>query len=196
MTNFIKENQLKANLKNLNVEVDKKDMPFVLNVANKLHGNLVSSMLSKRKVLQHQQNGGRVSFPIDYFGGDTATLSGSTPSHTTSTGDHYLHDPSGFLGTDQALAPFVGGGLFKRYTLSQSAANNCTKHYMDSMGLEFSTPKTRQLFINGSKHAFEKVFTDVLNRSTDKDGKLSKSKIEKTMSLKKFNKFDDFAKRT
>jgi len=176
MIYFIKENQLKANLNKLGVKSVDDD---VLEVVNKLQQKVVTDMLKQQQ--QKQQNGGRVSLPIDYFGGQTANLSTSVPSFTDMTPTSTDIRP--------ALAfQAVGGGKDIKYKVSDIAAKACVKKCVEEQAAQLNSMSKQQL-VKVSKQKFENVMTEVINKATSKQGHLSKQKLKEVLSQKKYQQF-------
>lgn len=198
MTYYIKEKQLKANLKKYGITSYDKD---VVERVNKLHHQVVSDLLQQRQKQQQTiQKGGRVSFPIDYFGGTTNNLSAQVPPFTNVSGNDVairqemlLNDPSQVLGTDKAMTSgmlTMAGGSSKKFQVSQSASQEVVKSLARKDKIELND---KQRFIQVSKQKFETVIDEVLNKAKKQgsqgQGHLSEDSLSKVLEQKKYKAF-------
>lgn len=196
MINFIRDNQLKSNLKKYGYTASDAE---VVHLVNDLQHKVVGDLLKQvKKVHQKVQKGGRVSFPIDYFGGQTNNMSIETPSYTTIAADAtnlrpamQLNDPTSALGTERAIqSVMLGGGDIKKqkFELSQNAAREVVKHLMqqESVGV-----KDVKEFTRISKQKFENVMDEVLKKAkkSSTGDVLRKEHIEKVLQQKKYKSF-------
>lgn len=194
MTYYIKEKQLKTNLKKYGITSYDKD---VVESVNKLHHQVVTDLLQQRQKQQQTiQKGGRVSFPIDYFGGTTNNLSAQVPPFTNVSGNDVsirqemlLNDPSQILGTDKAMTSgmLVGGagcGAMK-FCVSKNASQEVVKSLSRKEKIDLND---KQRFIQVSKQKFEQVIDEVINK-TKKKGHLSKEDLTKVLQQKKYKTF-------
>jgi len=192
MIYFIKENQLKSNLKRFNYQSYDEE---VVKQVNELHEKLVSDLLvQKKKQQQKVQKGGRVSFPIDYFGGQTNNLTTNVPDFTNISGNDVnsrqeipLNDPSQVLGTEQGITSGMIGGARQQYKLSQTAAQEAVKSLSKKEKFEL---QNKQEFIQVAKRKFESVITEVLIKAKQKgQDHLSAEKLKNILSQKKYKVF-------
>ena len=192
MIYFIKENQLKSNLKRFNYQSYDEE---VVKQVNELHEKLVSDLLvQKKKQQQKVQKGGRVSFPIDYFGGQTNNLTTNVPDFTNISGNDVnsrqeipLNDPSQVLGTEQGITSGMIGGARQQYKLSQTAAQEAVKSLSKKEKFEL---QDKQEFIQVAKRKFENVITEVLMKAKQKgQDHLSAEKLKNILSQKKYKVF-------
>jgi hypothetical protein len=193
MTYYIKEKQLKANLKKYGITSYDKD---VVEHVNKLHHQVVTDLLQQRQKQQQTiQKGGRVSFPIDYFGGTTNNLSAQVPPFTNVSGNDVsirqemlLNDPSQVLGTDKAMTSGMIGGSSKKYQVSQSAQSDIVKSLSRKEKIDLND---KQRFVQVSKQKFETVIDEVLNKAKKQisQGHLSKDSLSKVLEQKKYKTF-------
>ena len=192
MIYFIKENQLKSNLKRFNYQSYDEE---VVKQVNELHEKIVSDLLlQKKKQQQKAQKGGRVSFPIDYFGGQTNNLTTKIPDFTNISGNDInsrqeilLNDPSQVLGTEQGMTSGMIGGSRQQYKLSQTAAQEVVKSLSKKEKFEL---QDKQQFTQVAKRKFENVMTEVLMKAKQKgQDHLSVEQLKKVLSLKKYKTF-------
>jgi hypothetical protein len=195
MIYFIKDNQLKANLKKYNFQTADKE---VFEQINQLQQKVVSDLLQqKKKQLQKQekqQKGGRVAFPIDYFGGQTGNLTAETPAFTNISGNEVnlrqpmlLNDPTQALGTDKAMTSVQLGGAKQKYQLSQTAAQEAVKSLSKKEKFDL---QDKQDFVRVTKQKFEKVIDDVLTKAQKQEKQhLSKQNLQQVLEQKKYKSF-------
>jgi len=195
MIYFIKENQLKSNLKKFNYHSYDQE---VIKKVNELHQQVVSDLLSQKKKQQEKkqktQKGGRVSFPIDYFGGQTNNLSTKVPDFTDIASNDVntrqeilLNDPSQVLGTEQAMTSGMIGGSRQQYQISQNAAQEAVKSLSKKDKIDI---QDKQQFTQVAKQKFETVMTEVLKKAKQKGvDHLSSEQLEKVLSKKKYKTF-------
>lgn len=179
MTYFIKESQLKTNLNKLGVKSFDAD---ILDTVNALQQKVVHDLLSQQ---QKQQKGGRVSFPIDYFGGQTANLSTSTPDFTSMAPTSSVIRPE--MPASQDFNGIIGGGA-RRYTVSDTAAKECAKKVIQESNVDLDA-RSKQQLVKASKQKFESVMTEVINKATSKAGTISKQKLQEVLKQKKYQQF-------
>jgi hypothetical protein len=200
MIYFIKEKQLQTNLKKFGfTSYDSEVLEQVNNLQQKVTKDLLQQHVQKQKQHQKklQQSGGRVSMPIDYFGGQTNGLSQSAPGFTDVSANNAnlrqempMNDPSGAFGTEKAMMPLVGGKQQNLFKLSDTAAKGALKKVADNQEADL-TPKQRKHVVDISKQKFESVMTSVLQniqRST-KDKHLSQGSLKTLLSQKKYKQF-------
>lgn len=197
MINFIHENQLKGNLRKYGYVSSDND---VVDLVNELQHKVVGDLLKQvQKVHKKVQNGGRVSFPVDYFGGQTNNLTGDIPAFTHIAPDAAnlrqlmpLNDPSSALGTERAMqSVMLGGGAQskqEKFEVSQTAAGKVVKHLIDQESVDLKNVKE---FTRISKQKFEYVINDVLQKTKkfDKSQHLQTGTLEKVLKQKKYNSF-------
>lgn len=195
MIYFIKENQLKSNLKKFNYHSYDNE---VIQRVNQLHQQVVSDLLSQKKKQQEKkqklQKGGRVSFPIDFFGGQTNNLTTETPAFTNiapndinSRQELPLHDPSQVLGTEKGMLSGMLGGSRQQYHMSQCAAQEAVKSLSKKEKIEI---EDKQQFTQIAKQKFESVMTEVLMKAKQKGtDHLSSEQLGKVLALKKYKTF-------
>lgn len=195
MIYFIKDNQLKSNLKRFNYQSYDEE---VVKQVNELHKKVISDLLVQKKKQQEKQQkaqrGGRVSFPIDFFGGQTNNLTTEIPDFTNISGNDVnsrqeipLNDPSQVLGTEQGMTSGMIGGSKQQYKLSQSAAQEAVKSLSKKEKFEL---QDKQQFTQIAKQKFESVMTEVLMKAKQKgQDHLSAEQIKKVLSQKKYKVF-------
>lgn len=191
MIYFIKENQLKSNLKKFNYQSYDKE---VVQKVNELQQQVVSDLLSQKKKTQKQQKGGRVAFPIDFFGGQTNNLTTKVPSFTDIAGNDVnsrqeilLNDPSQVLGTENGMLSGMVGGSHKQYQISQTAAQDSVKSISKREKFDI---QDKQQFTQVAKQKFENVMTEVLMKAKQKGSDhLSSEQLDKVLSQKKYKVF-------
>lgn len=192
MIYFIKENQLKSNLKKFNYQSYDKE---VVQKVNELHQQVVSDLLlQKKKQQQRTQKGGRVAFPIDFFGGQTNSLTTKVPAFTdivandvNSRQELVLNDPSQVLGTEKGMLSGMIGGSRKQYQVSQTAAQDAVKSLSKKEKFDI---EDKQQFTQVAKQKFENVMTEVLMKAKQKGSDhLSSEQVDKVLSKKKYKVF-------
>jgi len=200
MIYYIKEAQLKANLKKYDIQEYDKE---VLERVNQLHQQVVTDLMQQKKKQQEkqqkqQQRGGRVSFPVDYFGGNTTNLSQSTPAFTNiSTNDVSirqeipLSDASQVLGTDKAMVSgmptaMAGGSAKSKFQVSQTASQDIVRSVAKR---ENASIDNKQQFVQVSKQKFENVIDEVLKKAKKQGSTLSKSNLDQVLQQKKYKAF-------
>jgi hypothetical protein len=156
----------------------------VYDIINKYHLGLVKNVASKKQSLQ----GGRVAMPLEYFGGETSSYT-SSPNFTdiSSTNSWVrptlpLNDPSGFLGTQKALDPFVGGGA----PCFQVPKSSC-KEALSHLDIEHS-----KNLVEKTKLKFETLMTKVLNKvskSSKSSSVLKQSELKSVLNQQSYKKF-------
>lgn len=192
MIYYIKENQLKTNLKKYGFQTYDKD---VLGEINQLHRKVVSGLLQQHKKYQKKtQMGGRVSFPIDYFGGTTNNLTNTIPTFTNISGNDVmirqemtLHDPSQVLGTEKGMVSALVGGA-QKFSLSQTASHDVVKALSKQEDVALDD---KHRFVQISKQKFENVIDEVLKKTKkqNQQGHLSKDSLVKVLEQKKYKSF-------
>jgi hypothetical protein len=191
MIYFIKENQLKSNLKKFNYQSYDKQ---VVQQVNELHQKVVSDLLSQKKKQQRTQKGGRVAFPIDFFGGQTNNLTTKVPTFTDIAGNDVnsrqelvLNDPSQILGTEKGMLSGMVGGSSKQYQISKTAAQDAVKSISKKEKFDI---EDKQQFTQQTKQKFENVITEVLLKAKQKGSDhLSSEQLDKFLSQKKYKVF-------
>lgn len=195
MIYFIKDNQLKSNLKKFNYHSYDQE---VIQQVNELHEKVLSDLFSQKKKQQQKQQkaqkGGRVSFPIDFFGGQTNNLTTDTPDFTNISGNDVnsrqeipLNDPSQVLGTEQAMTSGLVGGSRQQYKLSQTAAQEAVKSLSKQEKFDL---QDKQQFTQIAKQKFENVMTEVLTKAKQKgQDHLSAEQLKKVLSQNKYKVF-------
>jgi hypothetical protein len=200
MTYYIKEKQLKSNLKKYNITTYDDE---VLDSINKLHHKVVADLLQQKKKQQvkvkKHQKGGRVAFPIDYFGGTTNNLSSDVPAFTNVSGNDVsirqemlLNDPSQVLGTDKAMTSGMIGGKGVKFNVSKSATQEAVKSLSRRENVELLDKNDKERFVKVSKQKFETVMDEVLMKAKKQEsdkGHLSKSSLTKVLEQKKYKAF-------
>lgn len=196
MIYFIKENQLKSNLKKYDYQSYDSE---VLEQVNNLHQKFVSKLISQKKKQQEKQQkqmqkGGRVSFPIDYFGGQTNNLTTEIPKFTDISANvvdmrqHIpLNDPSQVLGTEKGMVSGMIGGSKKQYQVSQSASQDIVKSLSQQNKFEL---EDKQQFTQFTKQKFESLMNEVLLKAKKKSqGHLTKDSLQEVLEQKKYKSF-------
>ena len=196
MTYYIKEKQLKSNLKKYNITTYDDE---VVESINKLHHKVVADLFQQKKKPQvNGQKGGRVAFPIDYFGGTTNNLSSDVPAFTNVSGNDVsirqemlLNDPSQVLGTDKAMTSGMIGGKGVKFNVSKSATQEAVKSLSRKENVELLNKNDKERFVQVSKQKFETVMDEVLMKAKKQEsdkGHLSKSSLTKVLEQKKYTK--------
>lgn len=188
---FINDIQFKTNLKKFGFDSYDKE---VLNKVNELQQKVVSDLLKQtEKHHKKVQQGGRVAFSIDYFGGHTNGLSSTVPQYTdiTPTSDvirpsFAVNDSTQVLGTESAMTSGMVGGAKTKFQVSKSAAQKAVTHVMKQ---EKSDMKNKLKFVEVSNQKFQNVMDNVLEKSSSKDNHLSIDKLEKVLKQKKYQSF-------
>lgn len=196
MIYYIKEAQLKANLRKYDIQEYDKE---VLERVNQLHQQVVTDLVQQKKKQQEkQQRGGRVSFPVDYFGGNTNNLSQTTPAFTNiATNDASirqeipLNDASQVLGTDKAMlsgmpSAMAGGAAKSKFQVTQTASQDIVRSIAKR---ENASIDNKQQFVQVSKQKFENVIDEVLKKAKKQGSTLSKSNLDKVLQQKKYKAF-------
>jgi hypothetical protein len=150
--------------------------------------------LQKKKQQQRTQKGGRVAFPIDFFGGQTNSLTTKVPAFTdiaandvNSRQEVLLNDPSQVLGTEKGMLSGMIGGSRKQYQVSQIAAQDAVKSLSKKEKFDI---EDKQQFTQVAKQKFENVMTEVLMKAKQKGSDhLSSEQVDKVLSQKKYKLF-------
>lgn len=179
MSHNISLRQLKTQAKKFGFQQVDED---ALQLVNEVQEKLIKKLLSKK------QRGGRVSLPLEYFSG---TPSGNYSDNNTFTNIAAtdsairqaipLNDPTGVLGTDKAVAPFVGGGSCAKFEVSENVVKASIKNLQEDKAV----PKA---LVQHAKTKFETLMTEAFNKISKKHNtaKLQKSDLSKALSLKKY----------
>lgn len=156
----------------------------VYDLINNYHLDLVKHITSKRP----SQRGGRVAMPLEYFGGETSSYTSSPKFTDISSTNSWirpslsLNDPSGFLGTQKALDPFVGGAA-PCFQVPKSSCKEALAH----LDIEHS-----KHLVEESKLKFEKLMTKVFNKvrkSSKLSSTLKESELKSVLNQQSYKKF-------
>lgn len=163
----------------------------VYDLINDYHQAFVRHLVSKRNFKSKYQKGGRVSFPLEYFGGNTSAYSAS-PSYTdTGVTDTLirppvlLHDPSGGLATPKAMEPLVGGGT-PLFQVSKTSCKNAIQQLnVDTHGVD------KQNLIEDTKQKIEKLMTRAINKAkkTSQSSTLKERDLSGVLTLQSYKNF-------
>lgn len=193
MKDFINQKQVAQNLKKYNFQTFDKEIHEKI---NKLHHNVFNQQFKQQKKNQNQQ-GGRVAFPIEYWGSTTNHYSNEVPKFTdiTPTQTHLrpaipLNDPSGVLGTEGGVLSGMVGGAKKQnvFQVSKTAHEQCAREFLqDKKSLKLN----KKDFVNSSKQKFESVMHKVLSKAAkgSKQSHLSNAEFDKILEQKQFKVF-------
>jgi hypothetical protein len=193
MERHITEKQFKSNVAKFGFKTfDTKVLDSINGVHEKVIGDLMKQFKKQKKTMK----GGRVAFPIAYFGGD-APSSAPEISVTSVDGDIRpempLNDPSGVLGTDKAMQPYIAeGGRRPHFAVTKKAVQSTMKHLQEETGNSFDTSAEAQNFLNVSKQKIEDVMTDILSKASKtatNSVHLGEAKIADILRLKKYQTF-------
>lgn len=159
----ITEKQFKSNVAKFGFKTFE---PEVLDRVNVIHKKIVGDLLKQyKKQKKKTMKGGRVAFPITYFGGDVnssqASISGDIRPEMP------LNDPSGVLGTDKALQPYVAdGGSRPHFVVTKKAVLTSVKHLIggDGENKVFGNSKNMDKFLRDAKEKLGQTFTDMFTK--------------------------------
>lgn len=194
MQRHITEKQFKSNVAKFGFKSFDTE---VLDSINGIHEKVVGDLLKQyKKQTKKTMKGGRVAFPIAYFGGDSPSSAPEVPV-TSVNGDIRpempLNDPSGVLGTEKAMQPYVlEGGRRPHFAVTKKAVQNTMKHLQEETGNEFDSAAEAQNFVKVSKQKIEDVMTDILSKaskSATNTVHLGEAKIADILKLKKYQAF-------
>jgi hypothetical protein len=170
MQRHITEKQFKSNVAKFGFKTFDTE---VLDSINGVHEKVVGDLMKqfKKQKQNRKQKGGRVAFPIAYFGGD-APSSAPEISVASVDGDIRpempLNDPSGVLGTDKAMQPYIAeGGRRPHFAVTKKAVQSTMKHLQEETGNTFDTSAEAQNFVNVTKQKIEDVMTDILSKASN-----------------------------
>lgn len=163
MQRYITEKQFKSNVAKFGFKTYE---PEVLDRVNVIHKKIVGDLLKQYKKQKKQaMKGGRVALPITYFGGDInssqASISGDIRPEMP------LNDPSGVLGTDKALQPYVAeGGSRPRFVVTKKAVHSSVKHLIggDGENKVFGNSKNMDRFLREAKEKLGQTLTDTFTK--------------------------------
>jgi hypothetical protein len=187
MKHFINRKQLASNLKKYGfLSFDNE----VLDDVNNFEENFLNSLLKKTT----EQKGGRVSMPIEFFGGITNNYSTDVPKFTNISSSDValrqeipLNDPTNILGTEKAMDTGLSGGASQqKFKVSKTASKQVVDDFLHKNNVSI---KNKKQFIEGSKQKFEmsmhEIFTNVQQKLKGKNH-LKAEDLKKTLNLKKF----------
>jgi hypothetical protein len=170
MQRHITEKQFKSNVAKFGFKSFDAE---VLDSINGVHTKVIGDLMKQFKKQKKTMKGGRVAFPIAYFGGD-APSSAPEMSVASIDGDIRpempLNDPSGVLGTEKAMQPYVAeGGRRPHFVVTKKAVQSTMKHLQESQetGNTFDTSAEAQNFVNVTKQKIEDVMTDILSKASN-----------------------------
>jgi hypothetical protein len=193
MKYFIKEKQLFTELKKFGFQ---SCDDAVMATINEFHQKSVANLLNKNKKGKNQK-GGRISFPVEFFGGVSSHYTLDTPKFTdVSSSDTMLrqplslNDPTGVLGSEKAFAPLVGGKQDKQkhFLISNVASKEVLKHLLaEKPDLQVGNKKQ---FAEEAKQKFETSMTEVLTKAKKSNKShsthLTQVDIQKILEQKKY----------
>lgn len=193
MKDNLTKHQVAQNLKKYNfTSFDDNVQQLFNNIHDKVIEQQLKLHLQKSK---HHQQGGRVAFPIEYFGGVTNSYSPSVPPFTNiNPSDSYLrpplalNDPTGVFGTEKGmLSGMVGGASKSTFKISskkhEEAARYTLQKHNDKQHLV-----SKKVFYEQSKQKFESKMHDLLSdiSKATKSKHLSVSDLNKVLDKKKY----------
>lgn len=202
MRDFISEKQFAQNISKFGFQTYDK------NVHNKVN-NILYKVVEKQ-VRQNNssktQKGGRVSFPLEYFGTATNSYSPTLPSFTNLTSTEtfirspmLLHDPTNVLGTPKGMtsgmpSEMIGGGRTQqlKFKVTNSAIKDVAKDISQHQSNKKSIQNDPELLQN-SKQKFESVMNEMLHKisRSSKQHHLSEKEFKQVLQLKKYKAFKD-----
>lgn len=163
----------------------------VHNLINDYHQSFVRHLLAKRNFKTTYQKGGRVSMPLEYFGGNTSSYS-SSPTYTDiSSTDSLLrpsiilNDPSGGLATPKAMEGLVGGGT-PCFQVTKAACKNAVEQFdIDKQGVD------KHRLVEDTKQKFEKLMTKALKNAkrSSKSSTLKEKDLSAVLNLQSYKNF-------
>lgn len=193
MQRHITEKQFKSNIAKFGFKTfDSEVLDSINGVHNKVIGDLMKQFKKQKK---KTMKGGRVAFPIAYFGGDAPSgapeVSGSVASVDGDIRpEMLLNDPSGALGTDKAMQPYIAeGGRRPHFAITKKAVQSSVKHYAQNNGNEFNSAVEKETFVNVAKQKIEDTMTDILSKASKtatNSVHLGEAKIADILKLKKY----------
>lgn len=202
MKDFINQKQVAQNLKKYNFQTFDEEIHEKI---NKVQHKVFEQQLKQQKKSQKQQQGGRVAFPIEYWGSTTNHYSADVPKFTdiTPTETHLrpaipLNDPSGVLGTEGGVLSGMVGGAKKQnvFQVSKKTHEQSAREFLkDKENNESKKSSTFKLnkkdFINASKQKFETIIDKVLSKAAKggKQNHLSNAAFDKILEQKQFKAF-------
>jgi hypothetical protein len=160
----------------------------VHNLINNYHRSFVRHLLDKRRTYQ---KGGRVSMPLEYFGGNTSSYSSSptysdiSPTNSLLRPSIVLNDPSGVLATPKALQGLVGGAT-PCFQVTKSACKNALEQLdIDTQGID------KHRLVEDTKQKFEKLMTKALKNAkrSSKSSTLKESDLSAVLNLQSYKNF-------
>lgn len=150
-----------------------------------------------QQVKKQEQQGGRVAFPIDYFGSSTNSYSSSVPSFTNiaPTGTYIrpsilLNDPSSVLGTEKGVLSGMVGGKKSLFQISKKHHEQGVRDVVKEVnGLKQKVVMKK--LQDDSKQKFEKIMNDVLTKvsNSTKQHHLRIEDFDKVLDQKKYKSF-------
>lgn len=209
MRDFISEKQFAQNISKFGFQTYDK------NVHNKVNDILYTVV--KKQLRQNNssktQKGGRVSFPLEYFGTATNNYSANMPSFTNLTSTEtfirspmLLHDPTNVLGTPKGMTSgmpsgmtsemtsgMIGGGRTQnKFKVTNSAIKDVVKDISHTQYKKKSVQNDPELLQN-SKQKFESVMNEMLHKvsHSSKQHHLSEKDFKQVLQLKKYKAFKD-----
>lgn len=163
----------------------------VYQLINDYHDAFVKHFTSKRDLHSKYQKGGRVAFPLEYFGGNTTSYT-SSPSYTNISSTEafvrppiLLNDPSGSLATPKAMEPLVGG----RGTCFQLTKSAC-KNALEKSNVHFHA-LNKQKLAEDMQQKFERIMTKALHltKKRYKTSNLKESDLASVLNLQSYKNF-------
>ncbi len=165
----------------------------VHNLINDYHRSFVRHLLAKRNFRATYQKGGRVSMPLEYFGGNTSSYSSSPVYSDISSTDSLLrpsivlNDPSGVLATPKAMEGLVGGGT-PCFQVTKAACKNAVEQFeIEKQGVD------KHRLVEDTKQKFEKLMTKALKNakrsSKSKSSTLKERDLSAVLNLQSYKNF-------
>jgi hypothetical protein len=146
---------------------------------------------------KQEQQGGRVAFPIDYFGSSTNSYTSSVPSFTnlSPTQTHIrpsimLNDPSSVLGTERGVLSGMVGGKKTLFQIPKKHHEQGVREVLKQVNASKHKVVMKKLQ-DDSKQKFEKTMDDVLTKvsKSTKQHHLRIEDLDKVLEQKKYKAF-------
>jgi hypothetical protein len=177
MKYFIKEKQLFTELKKFGYKSCDSE---VVDSINLYHQKVVTNLINKEQ-RPKKQKGGRISFPLEYFGGvsnqytlDAPKFTNVSPSDTMIRQSLPMNDPSGVLGSEKALIGGKHQDKQNQFVISNVASTEVLKHVLSEKEDAFINNKKQ--FAQAAKQKFESSMTEILQKAK-KNNKIHKTHL-------------------
>jgi hypothetical protein len=163
----------------------------VFDLINDYHLKFVKHISTKRNFKKQYQRGGRVAFPLEYFGGNTNSYTDSPKFSDISSTEAFirpsilLNDPSGALTTPKAMEPLIGGAA-PCFKLTRTACKEAlSQANIDHQGLD------KKMLADDMQQKFEKLFTKVVNKvkKTSHTSVFKESDLKSVLNLQTYKSF-------